>query len=217
MSANDIHLVSAAGDTFRLNFVDILNSPAEIFLPEIDPDGRFFFVIVSAELISRLFLVTFYKITVKRIESVWRAGHAALLLEIPKGLCFDSNDLGAHQYRKVTSIRIPEVRVCVLLTTSMEKNTCLEAFELLFDVYTDIYSSPTGHRALTRKQLSFIEEQDKLTGRAKLMFSQLRQRNKTTNLSGMSIIIGIMEKAKELSRPSLPWQWCFLAPTIVTQ
>ncbi|PPQ67263.1 hypothetical protein CVT25_005847 [Psilocybe cyanescens] len=162
----DAKLLAAAANSFRLNFVDLVNAPANEFLPVIDHD------------------VTFYKITVKPIELTWKTGHAALFVQLLQGLYFDSNDLGAHQYRNMMSLRIPQLNASVLLASSMErKNHWLEAANVLFDVNLDIYSSPMGHRAMTRKQLAFIEEQDKLTGRAKSMFNQLRQRAKGNNHS----------------------------------
>ncbi|KAF8973209.1 hypothetical protein BDZ97DRAFT_665381 [Flammula alnicola] len=165
MSANEAKLLAAAGNFFRLNFVDLVNAPAEEFLPSIDVD------------------VTFYKITTKAIELTWKAGNAALAVQLSHGLKFDSNDLGAHQYRKVASLRVPHVSANMLLRASMERNTWLEAAEVVFDAYLDIYSSPVGHRAITRNQLAFVEEQDKLTGRAKMMFNQLRQRTKVNAYS----------------------------------
>lgn len=132
--------------------------------------------------------MTFYKITTKFIEVTWKAGNAALLLKLSQGLKFDSNDLGAHQYHKVVSLRVPHISGNILLTKDMERNSWLEAAEVNGDAYLDIYSSPVGHRLITRNQLAFIEEQDKLTNRAKLMFNQLRQRTKTTPQSGRLLV-----------------------------
>lgn len=118
--------------------------------------------------------MTFFKVTVKAVDLTWRAGLAALVVRFNQGLKFDSNDLGAHHYRRVTSIRIPHISSKVLLTASTERNVWLEAAEMVFDVYLDIYSAPKGHRLTTRVQLAFVEEQDRLTGRAKRIFEQLR-------------------------------------------
>ena len=132
--------------------------------------------------------VTFYKIATKSIEITWRAGNAALLLKLSQGLKFDSNDLGAHQYHRVISLRVPHISGNILLTKDMERNSWLEAAEVNGDAYLDIYSSPVGHRLITRNQLAFIEEQDKLTNRAKLMFNQLRQRTKMNPQSGRLLV-----------------------------
>lgn len=158
------------------------------------------------------FSVTFYKITVKPIELTWKTGHAALFVQLLQGLYFDSNDLGAHQYRNMMSLRIPQLNASVLLASSMErKNHWLEAANVLFDVNLDIYSSPMGHQAMTRKQLAFIEEQDKLTGRAKSLFNQLRQRAKGNSSSGTQNLLVLQYIAESLLRSFLPHEWSILA------
>jgi len=131
------------------------------------------------------FPVTFYKVQVESAELKWNIGRAAILVELENGIKFDSNDLGAHQYRKVTSLSIPKISVCLLLTASLERNRWLEAAKVDLDVYLDMYASPVGHRSMTRKQLNFIEDQDRMTGRAKTMFNQLRQKTKTGINSGV--------------------------------
>ena len=103
---------------------------------------------------------------------------------LEQGLKFDSNDLGAHHYRRVTSIRIPHISSKVLLTASTERNVWLEAAEIIFDAYLDIYSAPKGHRLATRAQTTFVEEQDRLTDRAKRIFDPLRHRSRL-NSSGV--------------------------------
>ena len=40
MSAKEAIPLVAAANFFRLNFVDLVNAPAEDFLPNIDPDGK---------------------------------------------------------------------------------------------------------------------------------------------------------------------------------
>jgi hypothetical protein len=128
--------------------------------------------------------VTFLKITVRAVDVTWKAGLAAMVVRLDQGLKFDSNDLGAHHYRRVTSIRIPHISSKVLLTASAERNVWLEAAEIVFDAYLDIYSAPKGHRLTTRAQLAFVEEQDRPTGRAKRMFNQLRHRSSRHNSPG---------------------------------
>ncbi|KDR75835.1 hypothetical protein GALMADRAFT_156774 [Galerina marginata CBS 339.88] len=182
MLPSEIMMLAAAGNSFRLNFVDLVNAPAPDFLPVDDPD------------------VSFYKITVKTIEMNCKAGNAVLLVQMQHGLKLDSNDLGAHQYRKVTSLKVPHISTKVLLTSSVERNAWLEAAEAVFDVYLDIYASPVGHRAMTRTQLAFIEEQDRLTGRAKRMFNQLRPRAKVNNAS----IHNFHRNGIYLPQPTLP-------------
>jgi hypothetical protein len=112
------------------------------------------------------------------MDLTWKAGLASVVVCLEHGLKFDSNDLGAHHYRRVTSIRIPHISSKVLLTASTERNIWLEAAEIVFDAYLDIYSAPKGHRLMTRAQSTFVEEQDRLTGRAKRMFDPLRHRSR---------------------------------------
>ena len=100
---------------------------------------------------------------------------------LKEGLRFDGNDLGAHHYRRVTSIRIPYISSKLLLTASTEQNVWLEGAEIIFDAYLDIYSAPKGHRLTTRAQSTFVEEQDRLTGRAKRLFDQLRHRSRANS------------------------------------
>ena len=39
LSAHEAKVLLAAGDAFRLNFVDLVNSPAAEYLPPADPDS----------------------------------------------------------------------------------------------------------------------------------------------------------------------------------
>ena len=112
------------------------------------------------------------------MDLTWKAGLASMVVCLEQGLKFDSNDLGAHNYRRVTSIRIPHISSKLLLTASTERNVWLEAAEIICDAYLDIYSAPKGHRLTTRAQSTFVEEQDRLTGRAKRIFDPLRHRSR---------------------------------------
>ena len=40
LSASDATLLAAAGNFFRLNFVDIVNAPASEFVHPLDPDSK---------------------------------------------------------------------------------------------------------------------------------------------------------------------------------
>jgi hypothetical protein len=66
----------------------------------------------------------------------------------------------------------------MLLASESESDfsTWLEALELTMDAYLDIYSSPKGWHEKAAAQAAFVEEQDRLTGRAQRMFSMLRNR-----------------------------------------
>ncbi|KAJ3517254.1 hypothetical protein NLJ89_g626 [Agrocybe chaxingu] len=182
MSARQAQILTAALTSFRLNFVDLVNAPATDFVPTSELD------------------VSFYKITIKTFEATWKAGHAALLVQLSEGLKFNSNDLGTRQYRKVSSLRVPDISTKVLLAPSAERNLWLEAAEFVCDAYLDIYAAPIGHHAFTRAQLAFIEEQDKGTGRARKLFERLRQRSRSPGKVGRVS----HRNSVYLPQPSLP-------------
>lgn len=96
------------------------------------------------------------------------------MISLSQGIRVDSNDLGGRYYRKVTSLRIPEVFVKVLLSVSTESNRWLEVAEIVTDAFLDIYASPRGYRSMTSAQVAYVEEQDKLTSRARQMLASLR-------------------------------------------
>jgi hypothetical protein len=96
------------------------------------------------------------------------------MISLPQGVKVDTNDLGGRYHRKVTSLRIPEAVIKVLLAVSSESNRWLEAAEVIADAFLDIYASPRGYRDMTRAQTAFVEEQDRLTSRARRMFVSLR-------------------------------------------
>ncbi|KAF9529375.1 hypothetical protein CPB83DRAFT_789894 [Crepidotus variabilis] len=182
LSANQAKVLSAAGDSFPLNFVDLANAPAEDFTPLLDPD------------------VTFYKVSVKSVDLSWKAGHTALILQIPSGIKLDRNDLGAHNYKSVTSLRVPQISVKILLTGPLDRKTWLEAAHVDTEVNLDIYAAPCGHRALTKAQIAFVEEQDRATGRAKRLFDKLRHRSRSTSGSGHVLY----RRNVYLPQPTLP-------------
>jgi hypothetical protein len=115
-------------------------------------------------------LVTFLKLTVDAAEVTWVAGHAAVALSFPDGLKLSSNDRPGRFHRKAFGLRLPKVSVKVLVTGGTERNTWLEAAELVADAHLDIYLSPLGWRDSAQAQADFIQAQDELTGRARLMF-----------------------------------------------
>lgn len=117
----------------------------------------------------------------------WKAGHAAMLLQLSKGFRLDRNDLGTQHYKKVTCLRVPQISCKILLTSSLQRKVWLEAAELSADAYLDIYFIPHNYQSLTRAQLAFIEEQDKASNRAKRLFQQLRPRHCTESRPGMRI------------------------------
>ncbi|KAG6841879.1 hypothetical protein C0991_005609 [Blastosporella zonata] len=161
LSASEGRLLAAAGDAFRLNFADALNAPAAEFLPPLDPD------------------VTFVKFSLKTFDMTWRAANAALVIDLPRGIKTDSNDLGGRYHRKATSLKVAEIYVKLLLTSFLHKNRWLEALSFSADAYVDIYSAPRGYREMAQAQISYIEEQDRLTGRARRMAASLGSQSTT--------------------------------------
>jgi hypothetical protein len=119
-------------------------------------------------------IVTFVKFSISTFNATWQAGCAALMISLSQGVRVDINDLGGRYYRKVTSLRVPEVVVKVLLSASMESNRWLEAAEIITDAFLDIYASPRGYRTMTGAQIAYVEEQDRLTSRAHQMLDSLR-------------------------------------------
>ena len=111
-----------------------------------------------------------------------------MLASLPGGIRLDSNDLGGLYHRKVTSLRIPEVSIKVLLSTTTGSNRWLEAGEFLTDLSLDIYTAPDGYRDMARAQTAYVEDQDRLTGRARQMFAPLRPQDVDSHSSSNSCL-----------------------------
>ncbi|KAI0665956.1 hypothetical protein C8Q78DRAFT_985325 [Trametes maxima] len=153
MSVHEALLLSMIGSSFGINFSDPLNSPAERYALAADPD------------------VTFLKVQIDAVHAVWAAGEAAAELALPNGLRFDSNDLAGKTFRKVTSLRIPEGSVKVLLSRKQDRARWIEAADAQLDIDLDVYSAPPNWRDSADRQTRFIAEQDVLTQRAKILYT----------------------------------------------
>ena len=88
---------------------------------------------------------------------------------MPLGLKVDANDLGSQDHQRVTSLRIPDIIVKLLVSGKQDRSPWLEAAAFETHVSMDMYSAPRQHRSHTRKQTAFIHEQDAQTGRAQRM------------------------------------------------
>ena len=88
---------------------------------------------------------------------------------MPLGFKVDMNDLGSQYHQRVTSLRIPDIVVKLLVSGKQDRSPWLEAAAFETHVSMDIYSAPRQHRSHTRKQTAFIQEQDAPTGRAQRM------------------------------------------------
>ncbi|KAG6832605.1 hypothetical protein H0H92_014441 [Tricholoma furcatifolium] len=159
LTASQGRLLGAAGNAFMFNFTDALNAPASEYQPLIDPD------------------VTFLKLSLKSLDITWRAGSAALVVNLPRGVKMDSNDLGGRYHRKTTGLRVAEICVKILLSSHPHTERWLEAMNFSADAYLDIYSAPRNYRLKARDQIAFVEEQDRFTGRAGLLVASLRTPN----------------------------------------
>lgn len=189
LSASDGRLLAAAGSAFRLNYADLVNAPANEYLPAVEPDGQLPNMMLLRYL--TIIIATFVRLSVVGLDITWQAGCASLTISLPLGISVDNNDLGGRYHRKVTSIQIPEICVKTLLTASKEGSDWLEAAEITADAFLDIYTSPRGYHAMAQAQIAYIEEQDQLTGRAKQMFGPLGSQ-KTTPSSSMTSLITII-------------------------
>lgn len=89
----------------------------------------------------------------------------------------NTNDLGGRFHRKLTSLKVPDIHVKLLLTSQSHGSYWFEAANFSADAYADVYTAPRGYRKMARIQTSYIEEQDHLTRRARRMFASLGPQN----------------------------------------
>jgi hypothetical protein len=118
------------------------------------------------------YIVTFYKVNIKGVETTLRIRHSALHLVCNSGIKFDSNDVGGSNYGKSLGLRIPHVGIKVLLNGSPERNTWLEAADVTTDLYADIYIAPKGFKAHIASQRAFVAEQDLPTDRMAIILGR---------------------------------------------
>ena len=111
--------------------------------------------------------VTLLKVSVDGLDLVWKAGGAALHFHAPRGLRIDFNDLAGKAYKKVTSVRLRQGTIRLLLASGPNQSSWLEAAHTEVDCSVDLYSAPNGWEEAARTQAKFIVEQDAPTGRAK--------------------------------------------------
>ncbi|XP_006461147.1 hypothetical protein AGABI2DRAFT_185437 [Agaricus bisporus var. bisporus H97] len=155
MTINDAQILAEAGRSFGLGFKDVVNAPAAEYMPPVEPD------------------ITFYKVNVGGMEATLRIGNSALHLICNSGIKLESNDLGGANYAKSLGLRILHVGIKVLLKGSTERNTWLEAADVMTDLHVDMYTAPKGFKAHIAKQRAFVAEQDKPTDRAAKVLSRI--------------------------------------------
>lgn len=116
---------------------------------------------------SHVVIATLLKVSVDGMDLVWKAGGAALHLYAPKGMRIDFNDLAGRTYKKVTSIRLRQGVLRLLLASGPNQASWLEAAHTEVDCCVDLYGAPKGWEEAARTQAKFIAEQDTPTGRAR--------------------------------------------------
>lgn len=116
--------------------------------------------------------MTFLTLSIAQADIIWDAGPAAVHLSLPQGLSVQNNDWAGSSYRKVTSIRAPNIAIDVLLSLSSKAHSWVEAAHLNLDINLDVYASPPSWRESARLQKAFVEFQDAPTGRFAALFDQ---------------------------------------------
>ncbi|OSD07084.1 hypothetical protein PYCCODRAFT_793525 [Trametes coccinea BRFM310] len=154
VNAYETRMLSSVGSAFGSNFSDPLNAPAKEYALPVDPD------------------VTFLKVQVDRINVVWLVGDAAAELTLPSGLRLDRNDLAGKSFSQVTSLRLPEGTVKLLLSSKQDRSRWIEAADARVDVDLDVYSAPPGWREAAKRQTDFVAAEDAPTGRARILYMQ---------------------------------------------
>ncbi|KAF7315604.1 hypothetical protein MIND_00075800 [Mycena indigotica] len=155
LSAHDLAIVSAAINSFLLNFSDVSNAPAAAYQLPSYPD------------------ITFLKLSLEGLEVTWRLNRSGIHLSLPRGLAVDINDVGGKQYRKLTRLSVPSLLVKLLVRSSTADRRWLEAGGLETDVHLDLYAAPVGWKEKADAQTEFVTTQDQSTSRAKRMLSNM--------------------------------------------
>ena len=114
--------------------------------------------------------MTFLKIKLDEVTAVWQAENGALELRLSHGFRMDSNDLAGKLYSKVTSFRVPNGSIKLLLSKAVASSDWQEAADITFDANIDIYSAPRDWRKKAQAQAEFLAAQDGLTYRAFFLY-----------------------------------------------
>lgn len=122
----------------------------------------------------------------KSFELVLRANNTAVQVLCKSGIKVDRNDVGGVNYGNSTGIRVPHLRIKVLLSASTKLNTWLEAADIVTDLYVDVYAAPKGYREHMKRQRAFVSEQDKLTDRAARLLGQIERSESGAIFLGLS-------------------------------
>lgn len=177
-------LLLLAVRSFLHGFSDPFNVPASTFAVVLDRDGE---SVVKNRRSGALThdLATFLKLTIESIDCTWMSHPAACRLVISRGVHLDLNNLAGTNYRKVTSINVPDIQLQTLFS-SRPKDQWLEAGRLVAGCSVDIYNSPKGWRQDAEVQMQFLKTQDKLTGRLNFLQEANRKSSGVGELFNLS-------------------------------
>ncbi|KAH8828053.1 hypothetical protein DL96DRAFT_1601498 [Flagelloscypha sp. PMI_526] len=166
MSASEGQVFASVGQSFKTSFSDIINAPAAEFQAPSIPD------------------VTFLKVVLGHVDLVWNAGRAALAVRLQQGLALDNNDIAGLYHKKITSIRLPQLTIKVLVDKGSAGAHWLEAGEVALDANMDIYSAPPGWHLKAFEQTKLVEREDSETHRFQRIFAQHAQGKQQFSQSG---------------------------------
>jgi hypothetical protein len=189
LSPSEARILGAVGTAFKFNFVDAANIPAAQFLAPDDPD------------------ITFLKVRLVGLNITLRLGQSAIAVSLPSGLHFQSNDLARDLYRKVLGAKIPEIAVQLLISSPDDSTAWYEAASLRMDGNVDVYTSPLNWRETAQAQREFVNEQDKLTDRAKMMFIERTPSSQSERIfhrNGLHLPQPVCEAPSSTIKPSSP-------------
>lgn len=165
-STDLINSVVVSAATFTTGFKNSLDSIAEEYRLVFEPD------------------VTFVKLRMKSVDLTWRIPGAAILLSIPSGIRYDSNDFAGKTYRQLKSVVVPSVKFRCLAQTPNDARLLDEWFEIAsasFDIHVDIYRAPPNWEADAQRQRMFVQSQDAFTSRASWIYG-----SSSSQASGLS-------------------------------
>jgi hypothetical protein len=107
---------------------------------------------------------------VDQANLVWHVDNAAAELSLPRGMRLDLNDVAGKFYKSVTSIRIPQIMLKLLITRAISVNEWHEAMDMQLDFNVDIYSAPDGWQEKAQAQAKFLAAQDSHTERVRFLY-----------------------------------------------
>lgn len=116
----------------------------------------------------KLCLATFLKVGINRVDLSLETKSTLSKLSLRQGILLQYNNLSAMNYRKVTSISVPEIELQLLLMPSFKKQW-LEIARIQTCLFADLYKAPKDWHKESQEQKKFITEQDSLTHRFTLL------------------------------------------------